>query len=211
MDLIQIVVKCPRCGSKFNSTQVSAWVDTGMRNSELRQHFGGSTPQMEEHAVCTCPTCHNSDWMSQFPPINEQAVLNQAQMPAHLQFHAAAIAYEQEKHDYYNAAILYLYAAWCADDSRAYPQAKQYRGCAIRSFTCSLNDVSCPINEKPTVEYLIGELYRRTGDFAATQSHLTGALPHLPGKLAYMARKIIKLAALENSGLTSFDNPGQTN
>jgi uncharacterized protein (DUF2225 family) len=208
MDLVQIAVKCPRCGSKFNTLQVSAWFDTGMRNSELRQDFAGGAPQMEQYAVCTCPACRKSDWMSQFPAINEPAVLNQANLIAHVQFRTAAVAAQQDRHDYYNAGILYLYAAWCADDSKAYPQAQEYRRCAIESFARALNDVSCPLNERRTVEYLIGELYRRTGDFAAAQSHLNSVLPHLPGKLAYMARKIIKLATFENSELSTFDTPG---
>lgn len=207
MDLVQITVKCPRCGSKFNSLQVSAWVDTGIRNSELRQDFAGSAPQMEQHAVCTCPTCGKSDWTSQFPAINEQAIINQAQVTAHLQFRASALAVEQENHDYYNAGILYLYAAWCADDNNAYPQAREYRHCAIQAFSRALNDVSCPLSERPTVAYLIGELYRRTGNFTAAQAHLNNVLPHLPGKLAYMARKIIKLAAFGDSQLNTFETP----
>src|SRR5579872_928826 len=102
MDLMQIAVRCPHCGSKFNSVQVSTWIDTGMRNSELRQDFAGSAPQMEQYAICTCPACGKSDWMSQFPAITEPVVLNQANLTTHLQFRAAAISAQQDKHDYYN-------------------------------------------------------------------------------------------------------------
>jgi len=207
MDLVQIAVKCPYCGSNFNSVQVSSWIDTGMRNTELRQDFAGTAPQMEQYAICTCPACGKSDWTSQFQPINEPAVLNQAGLTPHLQFRSAAVSAQQDKNDFYNAGILYLYAAWCADDSRAFPQAQEYRRCAIQSFLQSLTDVSCPINERATVEYLIGELYRRIGDFNNAVSYLNSSLPHLPGKLAYMARKIIKLAASGNSELNTFDPP----
>ena len=207
MDLVQVAVKCPQCGTEFNSVQVSAWIDTGMRNSEMRQDFAGTAPQMEQYAVCTCPICGKADWTSQFLKLSQPALLNQAKLPAHLQFRTAATAAHQERRDYYNAGILFLYAAWCADDSKAYPQAQEYRRWAMQSFIQAARDISCPLNERPTVEYLIGELYRRTGDFAAAQSHLNNVLPHLPGKLAYMARKIIKLASFQNSELSTFETP----
>jgi hypothetical protein len=78
---------------------------------------------------------------------------------------------------------------------------------AIQAFSKSLNDVSCPVIERPTVEYLIGELYRRVGDFAAAQTHMQEVLPHLPGKLAYMARKVMKLAAEGSTKVDNFESP----
>ncbi len=207
MHLAQIAVKCPRCGSRFNSKQVPVWVDIGVRNSELRQDFEGKAPQPEPHAICTCPACGKADWMAQFPATNEEAVLSQSPLTAHLQFRNAAIQAEQLVKDFYNAGIFYLYAAWCADDNKAYPQAREYRHHAIQAFTKSLQDVSCPVKERPTVEYLIGELSRRTGDFSAAQAHLQEVLPRLPGKLAYMARKILKLSAEGNMEIDKFESP----
>ncbi len=145
--------------------------------------------------------------MGQFPAVKEEAVLNQSSLTPHLQFRNAGTQAEQLAKDFYNAATLYLYAAWCADDSNAHMQAREYRQEAIRVFIKSLHDVSCPINERPTVEYLIGELYRRVGNFTAAKAHMQEALPRLPGKLAYMARKIIKLADEENSNVDSFESP----
>jgi uncharacterized protein (DUF2225 family) len=207
MHLAQIAVKCPRCGSKFNSRQLPVLVDCGIRNSELRQDFAGRAPQPEQYTICTCPACGKADWMGQFPAAKEEAVLNQSSLTPHLQFRNAATQAEQLAKDFYNAGTLYLYAAWCADDNNAHMQANEYRQEAIRAFAKSLQDVSCPINERATVEYLIGELYRRIGNFTAAKAHLQEALPRLPGKLAYMARKIIKLAAEENSTLDSFESP----
>jgi uncharacterized protein (DUF2225 family) len=207
MYLTQIAVKCPRCGSKFNSKQIPVWIDFGIRNSELRQDFAGRAPQPEPHSVCTCPACGKSDWMAQFPATSEEAVLNQSALTPHLQFRNAAMQAEQFTKDFYNVATLYLYAAWSADDAKAHVQAKEYRLKAIETFSKSLKDVSCPVKERPTVEYLIGELYRRIGDFASAQAYLQEVLPRLPGKLAYMARKVMKLAAEENSDLNEFEKP----
>ncbi len=114
---------------------------------------------------------------------------------------------EQFTKDFYDVGNLHLYAAWCADDANARLQANEYRLFAIQAFSKSLNDVSCPVTERPTVEYLIGELYRRVGDFAAAQTHMQEILPRLPGKLAYMARKVMKLAAAENANVDSFESP----
>ncbi len=146
--------------------------------------------------------------MNQFPATEEQAVLNQSPVTAHLQFRNAALEAENVGRDYYKAGMLYLYAAWCADDSNAQLQAHAYRNSALQSMKQALNDGSCPLNERATVEYVIGELYRRTGDFAAAQGYLQDVLARLPGKLAYMARKIIKLAEQGNSDLIAFENPG---
>ncbi len=207
MDLVQIAVKCPRCGSKFNSKQLPSWVDLGIRNSELRQDFAGQATQIEPFFVCTCPACGRSDWMGKFPATEEVAVLTQSSLTPHLQFRNAAMQAEQFSKDFYDVGNLYLYAAWCADDAKADLQAKEYRLRAIESFSKSLNDVSCPVNERPTVEYLIGELYRRVGDFGSAQRHLQEVLPQLPGKLAYMARKVMKLAADGNPEKDNFEIP----
>lgn len=206
MYLVQVAVKCPRCGSKFNSQQLPVWVDLGIRNSELRQDLGGRAPQPEPYTICTCPACGKADWMNQFPAIHDQAVLNQSATTAHIQFRASALQAESLSKDHFKAGILYLYAAWCADDNKAYPQAREYRLSALRSLGQSLNDGSCPLNEREVVEYLIGELYRRTGDFASARAYLQDALTRLPGKLAFMARKVIKLAEQENSDLIAFEN-----
>jgi len=207
MHLAQIAVKCPRCGSKFGSRQLPVLIDLGIRNSELRQDFAGRAPQPEPYTICTCPSCGKSDWMGQFPAINEETVLSQSALAAHLQFRNAAMQIEQFTQNFYNVGTLYLYAAWCADDSKAQLQAREYRYNAIQAFRKSLQDVSCPLNERPTVEYLIGELYRRISDFAAAQAQLTDALPRLPGKLAYMARKVMRLAAEGKSELDTFETP----
>jgi uncharacterized protein (DUF2225 family) len=205
--LAQVAVKCPRCGSRFNSRQIPAFVDLGMRNSELRQDFAGKGLQPEPYSVCTCPACGKSDWMTQFPVTSEEAVLNQSSLTPHLQYRNAAMQIEQATKDFYNVGNLYLYAAWCADDANAHLQASEYRFMAIQSFNKAIIDVSCPVTERPIVEYLIGELYRRVGDFASAQSHMQEVLPRLPGKLAYMARKIIKLAADGNANVDNFESP----
>src|SRR5262249_35198307 len=117
-----------------------------------------------------------------------------------------ALNAERLGRDFYNIGLLYLHAAWCADDTRAHPQAREYRRLAADAFRKSLVDVSCPIAHKHEIEYLVGELLRRTGDFQGAKDHFKQAIPRLPAKFAYMARKLIKLAEAGNVEAIPFEN-----
>jgi len=208
MYLADIAVKCPACGVKFNSRQVPVLMDYGIRNSELRQDLQGHGPQYESYGVCTCPGCGRADWVVRFPATREQAVLNQPNMTAHLQYRAAALYAERNGNDFYEIGMFYLHAAWCADDNRADTQAREYRRLAAEAFRKSLLDVSCPLDRRVQIEYLIGELLRRAGDLAQSQAHLKQSIPRLSGKFAYMARKLMRLAEVGNVDPIQFESEG---
>jgi uncharacterized protein (DUF2225 family) len=204
MYLATVPVRCPACGIKFNSQQLPIFLDTGIRNSELRQDFEGKAEQFEPYVICTCPSCGNADWTNRFEPTKEIAVLNQPQTTPHLQYRQAALSAEKSGGDFYNIGTLYLNAAWCADDARAYPQAREYRKLAADSYAKSLMDVSCPMEERGTIEYLIGELYRRSGDFERCKQYYNQVIVRLPAKFAIMARKLMKLASMSNADSIRF-------
>ncbi len=203
--LADIAVKCGNCGVKFNSRQLPVIVDTGLRNSELRQDFRGLAPQLEQYAVCTCPSCGKADWSTSFEPTNEVPVLNQPNTTPHLQFRSAAIHAERVGRNFYNVGLFYLYAAWCADDLQALPQAREYRRLGADAFKKSLVDVSCPIDRRVEVEYLIGELQRRSGDFEASRDHFRQVIPRLPARFSTMARKLMRLAEQGNAEAIQFE------
>lgn len=173
-------------------------MDNGYRTSELRLYFHGDQEQFEPYAVCTCPSCGMADWATAFKRTYEEAYLVQAYLPAHLQFRTAALAAERKGKSFYSIAQYYLYAAWCADDDGAVPQAREYRRLAIDSFHKSIMDGSCPKDKKGEIEYLIGELMRRSGDFQGASDYFRGVVSHLPGRFAIMARRLIRLAEQEN-------------
>ncbi len=206
--IADIGVKCPNCGVKFSSRQLPVLFDTGYRNSELRQDFKGQIQQMEHYAVVTCPSCGRADWSSSFEPTSEQTVLSQPNMPSHLQFRAAAINGERQGRDFYNVGLFYLHAAWCADDVHAEPQAREYRKFASDAFRKSLVDVSCPVARRPEIEYLIGELLRRAGEFEAAKTHFNEVLPRLSGRFAMMARKLIRLCESRTADAIDFESIG---
>lgn len=204
-NLAEIGVKCPHCGVRFNSVQLVSVHDTGLRNSELRQHVGAVQPQYEKYSVCTCPGCNRADWATSFKATREMCVLNQPKSPAHLQYRNAALGAEKQGRDFYNVGMFYLYAAWCADDVGALPQAREYRRLATDAFRKSLIDVSCPADVRPYVEYLIGELLRRTGEFDRCREYYQQVIGRLPAKYATMARKLMKLAEMGDTELVEFD------
>jgi uncharacterized protein (DUF2225 family) len=213
MHLADVAVKCPHCGLRFNSKQLPLFIETGQRNSELRQDFGGRLPQPEQYTVCTCPSCGMADWMKNFPaakhepsaePASSHLLLQQRSAPAHLQFRDAAIAYERNGRNRYSIGFLYLHAAWCAEDSGASPQASSYRRLAAEAFLQALRTSSCPIGRSSETEYLIGELLRRSGDFQAARDHFAHVMVKLPTQFALMARKLMRLADQQNSKAIPF-------
>ena len=208
MDVVTISVRCPKCAVKFNSRQLAGNPETNNRDSELRAQYGDTTQTVESFAICTCPRCGKSDWVQTFPLADEAAVLDQPNMTPHLQFRAAALDAEKNGAEFYNIGTFYLYAAWCADDIAAQPQAREYRKLAAESFSKALLNISLPAEEQATVAYLIGELFRRSGDFERCRQHYNQVIAKLPVNYAYMARKLIKLAALGNMDSIRFEAIG---
>jgi hypothetical protein len=204
-----VSVKCPKCGTKFNSRRVPNVPDTGVRDSELRYIPPAIDQKYEGFAVCTCPSCGVSDWAYTFEKINEQVFVQQSQMPPHLQYRTAAMTAEREGRNSFNIALLYLYAAWCADDIMALPQAREYRRKAADYFRRSLIDRSCPFPELMSVEYLIGELLRRASQFQDSVNHLHAQMPKFSPRFASMAEKVMQLAMMQNSEPMPLDvSPG---
>lgn len=204
MQLTEIGVKCHQCGIRFRSRQVPIILDRGRRNSELR--LLGEAQHFEPYAVCTCPSCSHADWATAFRRTEEPAVLGQKNEPPHLQYRAAALNGERAGKSFYKIGQLYLYAAWCAEDVGALPQSREYRKLAIDSFEKALADGSCPNDKRGEIQYLIGELHRRAGDFGECLEYFEKVIPHLPGKFAMMARRLMRLAEQGETAPIDFIN-----
>ncbi len=195
MLLAEVGVRCVQCGTSFVSRQLPTYIDIGYRNSELRQEYRGYCPMMEQYAIVTCPSCGRADWSTAFPPAQSTPVLAQAGGSAHMQYRQAALAKERDAASVnsYQAAIFYTHAAWCADDSKAFPQAREYRRLAVESYKRSLTDSTCPQNLRGETEYLIGELMRRSGDLEGAREHFRMCIGRLSARFAFMARKLMRL------------------
>lgn len=207
--IIDIGVKCSKCGVKFNTRQMGVIFDTGYRNSELRHcPNNGSSVRTEPYIVATCPSCGKSDWATSFPTIDDEATANQQTGPPHLQYRSAAIEAEREGASWFNVALLYLHAAWCADDVKAVPQSREYRRLAAEAFRKSLLDDSVPPQEHMEVQYLIGEILRRAGDFTGSINYYKEVVPRLSSQYAFMARKLMRLAEGQDSQPIDFERVG---
>jgi hypothetical protein len=171
------------------------FIDIGHRNSELRQDYRGYQPMMEQYAIISCPSCGRADWSTEFPPVPGTPVLAQASTSAHMQYRQAALDKERNAGSInsFKAAVFYVHAAWCADDSKAFPQAREYRRLAVESYKRSLSDNTCPQDSRGETEYLIGELMRRAGDFEGARDHFRMCIGRLNARFAFMARKIMRL------------------
>lgn len=195
MLLAEVGVRCDKCGTSFVSRQLPTFIDIGHRNSELRQDYRGYTPMMEQYAIVTCPSCGRADWSTEFPPALGTPVQAQASTSAHMQYRQAALEKERSQGSVnsYQAAIFYVHAAWCADDSKAFPQAREYRRLAAEAYKRSLSDGTCPPSVRSETEYLIGELMRRSGDFEGARDHFRMCIGRLSARFAVMARKLMRL------------------
>lgn len=195
MLLAEVGVRCEQCGTSFVSRQLPTFIDIGYRNSELRQDYRGYCPMMEQYAIITCPSCGRADWSTEFPAAQSTPVLAQATGSAHMQYRQAALARERDSASInsYKAAIFYTHAAWCADDSKAFPQAREYRRLAVESYKRSLSDSTCPQEVRGETEYLIGELMRRSCDLEGAREHFRMCIGRLSARFALMARKLMRL------------------
>jgi len=206
MNAEEIGVKCPKCGVIFKSKQLPIYVDLGFRNSELRVDYKGALGPSERYAISECPSCGKADWITEFHDTQEMSVLQAAENPPHLQFRAAAVDRERNGGDNYNIGLFYLHAAWCADDDGVFVQAREYRRMAADFFNKSVIDGSCPPSRRQETEYMIGEIMRRSGDFANAVEHFRRAIPKLSGQFALMARKLTRLAQSYNSDPIDFES-----
>jgi uncharacterized protein len=58
----------------------------------------------------------------------------------------------------------YLKAAWCSQDEDNAQREKDYRRVAVSYYKDALTNGSVDEETEPSITYLVGELYRRTGD-----------------------------------------------
>lgn len=204
MYIADLAVRCPNCDLVFTTRQTPIIIDTGYRNSELRQDFQGRQIQYEPFAVATCPACAYVNWTNQFPLVDAQTEIRQADMPSYVQFRNLAMETERQGKNFYQVGMFYLMAAWCADDALATSQATENRMLAADAFRKALIDGSCPVSERPNIEYLLGELLRRAGQFQASIDYFRQVIGRLPSNFAMIARKLTKLAEAGQSEAIDF-------
>jgi uncharacterized protein (DUF2225 family) len=177
---------CPACGNTFNDGVVMSMGSSGM-DTDFRPHYWGVDPL--RFFVHTCPECHYSGYQDDFQegvrlnPILLQRIKsgmlfkdleerlgdslkgNRPFLDGSTKYLLAARTVAASGRGFLKAAELHLRSAWCARvEAKSNVEALAQEE-AVRAYRSSMARGEVPAQMQPTVVYLIGELYRRQGEF----------------------------------------------
>ena len=171
------------------------------QTSEFRRRALGVDPL--PYLIALCPVCGFADLIGAFA---DAAVSDDLRVwiDAHLRplmrdglppvstryVFAARIAAWQEKPEV-AVGNLWMRAAWCADDEGTDDDA--YRRAAADHFTAAVES-STPPENRLTLMYLIGELYRRVGETESARAWFERAIADASATPEPTAQRIIILA-----------------
>ena len=189
---------CPACDTTFQVLAVASCSSAG-QDSDFRPHYLGLDPL--PLFVHTCPTCLFSGYESHFQaPVSdelrhwlvEERGLGRLQSDAgSRRYTLAARCRGRAGEEVLTIADLYLRASWCArvEEDRAMERLSQCR--AVERFERALAAGIVPADQEDAITYLVGELYRRLGDFELATAYLARITE---GDLADLATRQLDLA-----------------
>ncbi len=166
---------CPLCQHEVTLHQVTSTNTFGGRTSDLRVKAAGMDPL--SLVIVQCAGCGYSDFTRYFEaprPLSEEVrakIRAEVQPPQDDEHQQPSFRYATAAHI---AALrdataeeqgnLYLRAAWCCEDEGDVFREIAYRKYTIKHFEFALSSGEIPEDRRALMTYLIGELYRRTGD-----------------------------------------------
>jgi len=182
--LQQIKLHCPVCDTRFDSLAAKVTKRFGVCRSDLREE--GSGKHALPYLVHVCVRCGYAGPAEQFdeavdiaPELRERVYSELSPrmpaprttgarvlpVPGSEKYEAAATIAEWQLADARHIAALWLRAAWCCEDERDTEAERYYRRKAVWSFQEALENYDgSPPDERATITYLVGELWRRIGD-----------------------------------------------
>jgi len=182
--LQQIKLRCPVCDTRFDSLAATVTRRPGGRRSDFREERSGT--QALPYLVHVCVSCGYAGHAEQFGETVDIAPELRARVLAELsprmpapraagapvlplpgseKYEAAAMVAEWQFADAGHIADLWLRAAWCCEDENDVEAERYYRRKAVGSFQEALENYDgIPADERATITYLVGELWRRIGD-----------------------------------------------
>ncbi|MGH7618652.1 MAG: DUF2225 domain-containing protein [Gemmatimonadaceae bacterium] len=172
-----IHLTCPNCAFEFDSSRADTRESHGRKHTDFQPPSDGASAL--QHGVHLCKSCGfagpeqwfaNSDGISydvQRHVWDELTPRVSGQLPTSERYEFAARVAIWDGADARNIADLWLRAAWCCVDERDTEAERFYRRHAARSFEECLDAYDgVPRDERATLAYLVGELWRRIGDQA---------------------------------------------
>jgi len=174
---------CPACGTAFQAHVVASCGYAG-QDTDFRPRYWGLDPQ--PLFVHTCPRCLFSGYEAHFAaPVSEELRewlveergLGRLQSSAgSRRYTLAARCRERAGDNDVAIADMYLRASWCArvEEDRAMERLSQRR--AVERFQRALETDLVLLDQQTAITYLVGELYRRLGDFELATAYLARVL-----------------------------------
>ncbi len=178
--LREIVLSCPVCGNSFQSQAVATTDAFGGKRTDFHELAAGTQPLA--YLVHMCVECGYSggekdlDTEGEVSPLLKEHVLNELTPCVSMsplgsaKYEAAAKVADWQGMDARGIADLQLRAAWCCVDEDDVEAERYFRRHAAWMFERALSEYDgVPAEERATLTYLIGELWRRIGDLKQAQ------------------------------------------
>jgi uncharacterized protein (DUF2225 family) len=216
---------CPLCGTVYPAGVVVSTNTLGGQDSEFRRYALGMQPL--EFLVHTCPACGCPDLHSLFPgakppadgrlsPTDKDGIrrllqtycrtrhLKPKDFTASQRFEVLAEVLLLRGAAAALVAPAYLKAAWMADDRGESERAVFCRRQAAQYFQRALETGEISPPNVPLIRYLIGEIYRRAGDFAQALLWFDRTEPTVPilPRLLASQRQLARRKISEKSMIT---------
>ena len=194
--LYQKEVSCPVCNEKFNTSKVkTSQCRVEKRDEDFCTYYKGENPIFYD--VFICPICGYSAMEGNFVEINQ---LRKDKVKKHISEKWSKKSYSG-KRDIEDALECYKLALYCsqvieADNSvmasicirlgwlyrmkNKTEEEEKFLNHAINFYTKAYEKESFPIGQmnEPTLLYIIGELYRRIGEYTESVKWFDRAVKH---------------------------------
>lgn len=174
--LRQIELRCPSCGHQFGSQAVASTNGFGGKRTDFHEQAAGTQPLPYQVHMCTW--CGYSgaerDFTEQtdISPLVREHVWNElsprvsALTPGSEKYEAAAKIAAWQGADIRTVGDLLLRAAWCCVEEGDVEAERYFRRQAAWALEEALEAYDLvPKDERAVLVYLIGELWRRVGDW----------------------------------------------
>jgi uncharacterized protein (DUF2225 family) len=181
--LVSIKLTCPVCRTAFDSRSMASGVTIG-QDTDFRKHYAGYDPLAFQ--VHVCPQCRFAAFEGDFEEVQDlvkehvlagdfleavPAARQEGELPGSTKYMLAAACYRHDSRaTFVRLADLNLRASWCARTESRRQREKQCQIESIVEFEKALEGADPLGDQRTTVLYLLGELYRRVGrhEFAIT-------------------------------------------
>ncbi len=195
-----VFLVCPKCEKAFKGTSIGSCGYAG-KDSDFYPQYWGANPL--PHFVKVCPSCNYADLPNKFKQGTPgQDAPREKNLPCWRRYELVAETHRQQGASTFSLAQTLHRAAWGAravDGDKAKEQEFLQQACEL--FEQALREDGVPTEPddlRPIITYLVGELYRRTGDRETALKRFAKVPPMLKGveKLDWLQKLVESQTAL---------------